>query len=109
MTIHIEDLIFECIIGILDVERTTAQKVVLNLQIDYVYEEEYFINYADVIALIEENMLQNKYMLLETALTELEKVLLLTFPLIERLNIKITKPNIIDNAKVSLSKNFLYR
>jgi dihydroneopterin aldolase len=52
-------------------------------------------------------MIKNKYGLLETALNELIKKLCLKFPLIENLCLKITKPTIIKNAKVSLSKSFV--
>lgn len=107
MTITVEELTFECIIGILDFERITPQKVIIDLQMDYNYKENIFINYAEVIDLIQKDMTSNKYELLETALNELIKKLCLNFPLIQSLTLKITKPNIIDNAKVSLSKNFL--
>ena len=106
MTIHIEELTFECIVGILDFERINVQKVIVDLQIDYNYTEEYFINYTEVIHLIEHNMIDNKYKLLETALNELGKKLLSTYPKIESFNLKISKPNIINNANVALSKSF---
>ena len=107
MTIHIEELTFECIVGILDFERITPQTVIINLQIDYTYTNNFFINYVEVIHLIENDMIHKKYKLLETALNELEKKLLSTYPNIQSFNLKITKPKIIDNAKVALSKNFL--
>ena len=106
MTIHIEELTFECIIGILDFERVNAQKVIIDLQIDYNYKNGSFINYAELISLIENDMVDKKYKLLETALIELEKKLLDTYPKIESFNLKIMKPNIINSAKVSLSKTF---
>jgi len=106
MTIHIEELTFECIIGILDFERINAQKVIVDLQIDYNYVEDYFINYAEVISLIENNMIEKQYKLLETALNRLEKELLSNYPKIDKLTLKISKPNIINNANVALSKSF---
>ena len=106
MTIHIEKLTFECIIGILDFERINAQKVIVDLQIDYNYTEGYFINYAEVINLIESNMIEKKYKLLETALNTLETELLSNYPKIDKLTLKISKPNIINNANVALSKSF---
>lgn len=107
MTIHIEELTFDCIIGILDFERLSVQKVIIDLHINYKYTDEFFINYAEVISLLENDMINNKYKLLETALIELEKKLLTAYPQIESFNLKITKPNIITNAKVALSKKFL--
>lgn len=106
MTIHIEELTFECIIGILDFERINAQKVIVDLQIDYNYAEDYFINYAEVINLIESNMIEKQYKLLETALNALETELLSNYPKIDKLTLKISKPNIINNANVALSKSF---
>jgi dihydroneopterin aldolase len=106
MTIHIEKLTFECIIGILDFERIRVQKVIVDLKIDYTYTNDFFINYADVIKLIEKDMIEKKYKLLETALNELEQKLLSTYPKIENFNLKISKPNIIDNANIALSKSF---
>jgi len=108
MTIHIEELSFECIIGILEFERIEAQSVIININIDYNYKDENFINYADVITLVQEDMINNQYELLETALEKLATKLHKKYSKIETLSIKITKPNIIDNAKVSLSKIFKF-
>jgi len=106
MTIEIEELTFDCIIGILEFERIKPQKVIINVKIDYTYADNTFINYADVISLIENNMLEKKYELLETALNQLGEKLRCEYTLIERLELKITKPDIINNAKVSLRKIF---
>ena len=51
MIIHIEDLRFRCIIGILDFERTAPQDVIIDLQIEYDYEKK-FINYVDIVEFI---------------------------------------------------------
>ena len=106
MTIHIEELTFECIIGILDFERVTPQEVIINVKIEYSYEKDNFINYADIIKLIEQQMLEKKYELLETAIEELTKKIVSNYSKITKLNLKISKPNIIKNAKVSLSKTY---
>lgn len=106
MTIHIENLVFETIIGILAFERLKAQKVIINAQIDYTYTENSYLDYAEVITFIENDMLTNKYLLLETAIEEIARKLLKKYPLIQELDLKITKPTIIPNARVSLSKCF---
>ncbi len=108
MTIHIEELTFKCIIGILDFERVTPQKVIINVEIEYNYEENNFINYADVIELIEQQMLEKKYELLETAIEELSQKISEKYSKITKLTLKISKPNIIKNAKVALSKIYSY-
>ena len=107
MTIHIEDLKFQTIIGILDFERTTPQDVIINLTIEYNYKDD-FINYAEVSALIESIMIEKEFLLLEEALSTLSLQLKKDFPKIERLFLKITKPSIMPNCKVSLSENYSF-
>ncbi len=102
MTIHIQDLKFKCIVGILDLERITPQDVIINLTIDYNYEKD-FINYADVVQIIKNEMIESKFLLLEDALKQISKKLKEKFPLINTLNLKITKPSILPDAIVSVS------
>jgi dihydroneopterin aldolase len=103
MTIHIDALTFSTIIGILDFERTTPQEVIVDATIDYCYIDSNFINYAEVIATIEDEITKKKYELLEDALTDITDILLKQYSQIKQIYLKITKPNIIPNAKVSLS------
>ncbi len=105
MTIHIEELRFECIIGILDFERLTPQEVIVNLELTYDYVQDEFINYAEVIELVQQRMVKEKYELLETAIDEIISMLSLRYANLNSLNLKISKPNIIKDAKVSLSKH----
>ena len=107
MTIHIEDLRFKCIIGLLDFERHNPQEVIINLRLDYDYKVE-FINYADVALLIEEHLQEKKYELLETALNELFNLISQKFPLSKGLEIKISKPDILPNCDVSVSNVKVY-
>ncbi len=107
MTIHIEDLSFECILGILESERLHPQKIIINLEINYDYHD-VFINYADVAALIQKTLIDNKYELIETALNDLFNFLTKEFPLIKKLYIKITKPDILPNCYVSVSNIKIY-
>jgi len=102
MTIHIDDLKFKCIIGILDFERTTPQDVILSITIEYQFQKD-FINYADVVQTVKSSMIDNKFFLIEDALNNLEKILLNKFSLIDNLSIKITKPSILSDCKVSVS------
>ena len=102
MRIHIEDLKFQCIIGILNFEREKAQDVILNLTIDYKYKDE-FINYADVANLLKSTMVEKKFLLIEDALSELSYTLQKEFPKINTLYLKITKPSILPDCTVSVS------
>jgi len=105
MTIHVEDLKFQCIIGILDFERVTEQDVLLQLKIEYEYKDE-FINYAEVVQLIKLDMINSKFLLIEDALLSLKIKLKEKFPLISILDLKITKPSILPDCKVSVSNTY---
>lgn len=107
MTIEIEDLKFKCIIGLLDFERHNPQEVIIDLSLDYEYKSE-FINYADIASLIEEHLQEKKYELLEDALENLFNLLKQNFTLIQKLHIKITKPDILPNCRVSVSNIKIY-
>ena len=105
MRIHIDDLEFQCIIGILDFEREKAQDVILNLTIDYKYKDE-FINYADVANLLKSTMIEKKFLLIEDALSELSYTLKKEFSKINILYLKITKPSILPDCRVSVSNTY---
>ena len=105
MTIHVEDLKFQCIIGILDFERVTEQDVLLHVKIEYEYKDE-FVNYAEVVELIKSDMKNSKFLLIEDALLSLKIKLKEKFPLISILDLKITKPSILPDCKVSVSNTY---
>ncbi|MEA3331866.1 MAG: dihydroneopterin aldolase [Campylobacterota bacterium] len=107
MTIHIQDLKFQCIIGILDFERVNPQDVIINVEIDYDYQNS-FINYAEVVALIKSDMIKNKFLLIEEALDALSVKLKKEFLTIDNLNLKITKPSILKGCKVSVSNIYKF-
>jgi len=107
MTIHVEDLRFQCIIGILDFERTTPQDVIVNLSIDY-NNENGFINYADVVQTVKENMIKSKFLLIEDALDSINLNLSKKYSSIISLNLKITKPSILPDCSVSVSNLYQY-
>lgn len=102
MTIHIENLKFQCIIGILDFERDTPQDVIINLTINYNYKND-FINYADVVNLLKKKMIESEFLLIEDALNTISKKLINKFSLINTIDFKITKPSILPDAIVSVS------
>ena len=108
MRIHIEDFTFRTIIGILKHERITPQRVIVHAKIDYTYEKNSFINYADVCYFIESEMNAMSYQLLEDALEDLAHKLSQNYPKISYLELKILKPDILQNATVGLSKEFRY-
>jgi len=110
LIVSIKELTFDTIIGLLDFERVTPQQVIIDAHIDYDYEtKEAFINYALVVELIKATMHKEKFELIETALTVLINDIKTNFPLSKKVSLKITKPTIIDDCKVSVShsKSFL--
>lgn len=107
MTIEIQDLKFKCIIGLLEFERHNLQDVIINLNLDYEYKND-FINYANIASLIEEHLQEKKYKLLEDALENLFNLISQKFPLVQKLHIKITKPDILPNCRVSVSNIKIY-
>ena len=102
MTIHIEELRFEAIIGILDFERLKAQDVIVDLFIDYTFESD-FIDYAQVAQTIKNEMQNQKFLLIEDALLFFPDHLKQKFPQINTLSLKITKPSIMPDCKVSVA------
>lgn len=104
--IHIEDLTINTIIGILDFERVSKQRVIVNLEIIYDYKDKSFIDYSLVIERVKELFYKNNYRLLEEAIESIGSNLISLYPKITSLYIKISKPDIIKNASVSLSKEW---
>jgi dihydroneopterin aldolase len=106
MTIHVEDLKFQCIIGILDFERVKTQDVIVDIDIEYDYENEY-IDYAKVVQIIKDLMIKSKYELIEDALNGINLKLNKEFKNIKSIDLKIAKPSIIADCKVSVSSHFI--
>ncbi len=103
MTIHIESLHIDAIVGLLDFEREREQRVSVDLEAVYTYDQKSFINYADLAEMIENQIKKERYLLLEEALTDLKEKISATYPAIEILKLKISKPDILKNCTVSLS------
>ena len=107
MQIHIEALTFDTIIGLLDFERERPQRVIIDLSAEYDYTEGDFIDYAEMVNLIKEEMQTKRYKLLEEALLGIKALLLHTFPQITMLQLKIAKPDIISGCRVALSHRWI--
>ena len=105
MTIHVEDLKFQCIIGILDFERITPQDIIVNLTLDYKYENE-FINYANIVQIIKDLMMKSEFKLIEEALNSINLKLFKEYKAIKSIDLKITKPSILPDCSVSVSNHY---
>jgi len=103
MTIHIEDLTFDAIIGVLDFERDRTQSVRLDITATYRYQVPNYLDYAQMVSVAKEHIIVHKYALLEEALHGLHAALVQAFPAIETLRITIAKPDILPDCVVSLS------
>lgn len=102
MTLHIRELTFSTIIGILPHERMTPQKVILEVIIQYSYHT-HFLNYAEIAQEIENVMKKEQFELIETALLTLFTHLKKKFTAINTLFIEIAKPDIMGNCIVSVA------
>lgn len=102
MKVHIEDLTFKCIIGLLPFERVNKQRIIINISFDYDYSVDYFIDYSEVSTLVKKELKKKEFELLEDAITHIEALLYKLYK-INNLKLKITKPDILKNCKVSLS------
>ena len=103
MTIHIEALTFDVIIGLLDFERDRPQAVIVDLTATYDYSDDAFIDYADLVILIQNELKIKRYALLENALIGAKDVLYTTYPQLKTLSLKISKPDILTECNVALS------
>ncbi len=108
MRIHIEALTIDVIIGLLDFEREHTQRVVIDLKADYEYTRENFIDYADLVFLMGQELKEKRYELLEDALLGLQGMIISAYPQIKMLKLKIAKPDILPQCTVALSKQWFF-
>ena len=106
MTIHIEALTFDVIIGLLDFERDRPQRVIIDIEASYEYKDDQFIDYAEMVTEIKDELKVKRYGLLENALLGLKDLLCTTYPQLRTLVLKISKPDILPECNVSLSKTW---
>ncbi len=104
MNIHIEDLEFDVIIGLLDFERDRSQRVIIDLEASYEYADKNFIDYADMVFVIQQELKAKHYKLLEEALLGVKTLLCTTYPQLQTLRLKISKPDILPQCSVALSQ-----
>ncbi|RXJ68833.1 dihydroneopterin aldolase [Halarcobacter ebronensis] len=105
MKISIENLTFYCIIGIFDFEREKEQKVILDISFKYNFKDSSnFIDYSSVVADIEAVMKEKKFKLIEEAIIYLDRFLKKNYE-IKKVKIKISKPNILPNCRVSINNS----
>lgn len=106
MTIHVEALTFDVIIGLLPHERLNKQTVIIDIKVVYEYEKQSFINYATLVTLVKEDLEQKSYTLLEDALLGVKASIIQDYPMIQVLTLKIAKPTILAECSVALSQEW---
>ena len=107
MTIHIEALTFDVIIGLLDFERDKPQRVIIDVEATYTYNDKEFIDYADMVLCIQAELKEKRYALLEEALLGLKSMLCNTYPQLKTLTLKVAKPDILTECSVALSHKWI--
>ncbi|UFH58882.1 dihydroneopterin aldolase [Sulfurovum mangrovi] len=105
MTIHIEALTFEVIIGLLDFEREKPQRVIVDMEATYPYKD-IFLDYAKITESIIAHLKTKRYELLEDALLGIKDELMGEYPQITALKLKISKPDILSECSVALSHSW---
>jgi len=106
-SIIIKDFTFDTIIGVLDFERVTPQKVIINCEIEYEYEKEY-LDYAIISKIIKDILTTKKFEVIEDSLGYISDYLKNSYLNITKINLEILKPNILDNMIVGakIIKNY---
>lgn len=96
ITVLIENLEFKTIIGMLEFERTKAQKI----KIDAKFQAHEFIDYALVCEILENEFNKNKFVKVEDALNYFCDFFKKKYPTINYFFMKIIKKEILQNADV---------
>ncbi len=107
--VHIHNLVFETILGILEFERLKPQKISVNLDLFYTeLPNKAYLDYMEIQELIQKMMQENQYLLIEDALKELSHALKTRYSEISELYLKISKLEISPNSQVGASVKICY-
>ena len=102
ITLHIENVSIQAIIGILEQERHAPQPIEINAEITYAYTDT-FLDYVGICNLITTSLQNNAYGLLEVALLDMAKILKTQHSNIQKLSLCIKKPTILKSCVVGAS------
>ncbi|GAA8406873.1 FolB domain-containing protein [Helicobacter pylori] len=107
--VHIHNLVFETILGILEFERLKPQKISVNLDLFYTeLPNKAYLDYMEIQEIIQNTMREKQYLLIEDALKDLSHVLKTRYKEITELFLKISKLEISPNSQVGASVKIYY-
>ncbi len=107
--VHIHNLVFETILGILEFERLKPQKISVDLDLFYTQlPNKAYLDYMEIQELIEEMMQEKQYLLIEDAMKDLSHALKTRYSEISELHLKISKLEISPNSQVGASVKICY-
>ncbi|WP_187929995.1 FolB domain-containing protein [Helicobacter pylori] len=107
--VHIHNLVFEAILGILEFERLKPQKVSVNLDLFYTQlPSKAYLDYMEIQEIIQNTMREKQYFLIEDALKDLSQILKTRYKEITELYLKISKLEISPNSQVGASVKICY-
>ncbi|MCQ2635240.1 FolB domain-containing protein [Helicobacter pylori] len=107
--VHIHNLVFEAILGILEFERLKPQKISVNLDLFYTQlPNKAYLDYMEIQELIQNTMQEKQYLLIEDALKDLSHILKTCYKEISELYLKISKLEISPNSQVGASVKICY-
>ncbi|OOP78818.1 FolB domain-containing protein [Helicobacter pylori] len=107
--VHIHNLVFETILGILEFERLKPQKISVDLDLFYTQlPNKAYLDYMEIQEIIQNTMREKQYFLIEDALKDLSQILKTRYKEISELFLKISKLEISPNSQVGASVKIYY-
>ncbi|PDX50120.1 dihydroneopterin aldolase [Helicobacter pylori] len=107
--VHIHNLVFETILGILEFERLKPQKISVDLDLFYTeLPNKAYLDYMEIQEIIQNTMREKQYLLIEDALKDLSQILKTRYSEISELFLKISKLEISPNSQVGASVKIYY-
>ncbi|WP_208355297.1 FolB domain-containing protein [Helicobacter pylori] len=107
--VHIHNLVFEAILGILEFERLKPQKISVNVDLFYTQlPNKAYLDYMEIQEIIQNTMREKQYLLIEGALKDLSQILKTRYKEITELYLKISKLEISPNSQVGASVKIYY-
>lgn len=96
ITVLVENLEFDCVIGLLDFERVNEQKIIVSAK----FRAKEFIDYAKICEFIKAEFKEKKFLKLEDSLAYFELKFKEKFRTLEFFYMKILKPQILIGGVV---------